>query len=101
MDAVRRLGGASARHTAVGPRPVASPRQPARMPTRLFGPDERSVLSAAVELYSQCLLSDAKALAYIESRAITRDTVERYRLGYCAGDALVDYLRWRRLPIGA
>jgi DNA primase len=58
-------------------------------------------LAAAVELYRNQLCASPEALAYLEGRGLRRATLERWRLGYAAGDTLLPYLRWRRLPIGA
>jgi DNA primase len=35
------------------------------------------------------------------SRGFPRAILEQFRAGFAAGDALVSYLRWRRLPLGA
>jgi DNA primase len=66
-----------------------------------WGSDERACLSAAVELYHNRLLTDARALAYVRGRGLGDRVIERCRLGYAAGDALAAYLRWRRLPVQA
>lgn len=73
--------------------------RPNRRPA--WGPGERACLAAAVELYQNRLLSDAVARAYLRGRGLGRDIIEDCRLGYAAGDELVDYLRWRRLSIHA
>ncbi len=65
------------------------------------GPDERACLAAAVELYHNALLGDARALAYVEGRGVDLGAARCFRLGYARGDELVSYLRWRRLPAGA
>jgi DNA primase len=97
VEALKRLGGATARRTSLQPQRVqVSRRGPS---TRLIGPDERTVLAAAVDLYSHCLRSDRSALAYVESRGLDPQMLERYRVGYCSGDGLLQYLRWRRLPL--
>jgi DNA primase len=64
-----------------------------------MSPHERAVLAAAIELYGHCLRSDPSALAYVLDRGLDSQTLERYDVGYCSGDALVHYLRWRRLPL--
>ncbi len=65
------------------------------------GAAERACLAAAVEVYARALLADRRALAYVLSRGLDRETVERCRLGYARGDALVPYLRKQRLPLAA
>ena len=97
IEAAKRLGGAAAIRTGLRPPPRNVSR--GSSPRRLIGPDERAVLSAAVDLYSHCLSSDPSALAYVQARGLDPQTLERYDLGYCSGDALVHYLRWRRLPL--
>ena len=83
------------------------PRQPRNCPGRGWfngrqaGPLERACLAAAVELYANRLASDLNAQRYLDSRGISRDTAGGCRLGYAAGDELVAYLRWRRLPVYA
>jgi DNA primase len=67
----------------------------------IVGESERACLAAAVELYQTCLLAQPPALDYVAGRGIDRATVEACRLGYVAGDELIRYLRWRRLPIQA
>src|SRR5437763_6708175 len=79
-------------------------KQPARRshpvrPLRSHDPEERAALAAAVELYSNRLLTEPEALAYVNARGLSRTTIETERVGYCAGDALVTYLAWRRLPL--
>ena len=66
-----------------------------------LGRAERACLAAAVEVYHNCLLVEPRGLAYVEARGIDRATVETSRIGYAAGDELVAYLRWRRLPVQA
>lgn len=73
--------------------------RPYRRPA--WGPGERACLTAAVELYQNRLLSDVAARAYLRGRGLGRDIIEDCRLGYAVGDELVDYLRWRRVPIQA
>ncbi|MBI4496640.1 MAG: toprim domain-containing protein [Chloroflexi bacterium] len=66
-----------------------------------WGPDERACLAAAVEIYHNRLLSDDRALAYVEARGLDLPTLERHRVGYASGDELAGYLRWRGLPLQA
>jgi DNA primase len=80
---------------APGPRPRA--RRPSRPPE----PAERECLAAAVELYANRLLTDPRAVAYVEGRGLDRATLERFRVGFAAGDELADLLRWRGLPAAA
>ena len=51
-------------------------------------------------MYNHRLLTDPQALAYVAQRGIDRVAVQNYRIGYAAGDELMPYLRWRRLPLG-
>ena len=51
-------------------------------------------------MYHHRLLTDPAALAYIAQRGLDRVAVQNYRIGYAAGDELMPYLRWRRLPLG-
>lgn len=99
-DAVTRLTGEPpgilrvSSHLKGGMTPSARRRPP-------LGPDERACLAAAVELYHNRLLADVTALTYLAGRGLSLDIVARCRLGYAAGDELVDYLRRHRLPIQA
>jgi DNA primase len=96
-EAVERLGGASAlprrlqRAAEARPAATACGRDA----------DELAVLRAAASLYHHRLRAEPRALAYLERRGIDRATIEQYRVGYAAGDALIPYLRWRGLPISA
>ncbi|MCC6174072.1 MAG: toprim domain-containing protein [Chloroflexi bacterium] len=99
LEAIRRL---------LGGRPcIAEPRRLVRPTARRhegrtpWAPEEWACLAAAVELYHNRLLSDSHALAYVERRGLRRETLERCRVGYAAGDELVSYLRWRGVPIQA
>jgi DNA primase len=96
-EALERLGGASTLPRRL-PR-VAEARPVATACER--DSDELAVLRAATSLYHHRLLADPRALAYLEGRGIDRVTIEQCRVGYAAGDALIPYLRWRGLPIGA
>jgi DNA primase len=101
LEAVRRLGGAASANRTVRPPPKPHLLRPAKARTTYMGPIEQAVFAAAVDLYSKCLRSDPGARAYIQSRGLNHEVVERYRVGYCSGDMLVDYLRRRRLPLQA
>jgi len=99
-DAVQVLTGGERITRIVGVRKVSRGR--AHPKGRMAcGPDERACLAAAVDLYHNRLLTDPTALAYIEGRGIDPSVIEHLRLGYVAGDELANYLRWRRLPVGA
>jgi DNA primase len=97
-EAVERLGGA-------GPCDLAArlPAPPARPASRGFADrdsEEIAALQAATAVYLHRLLADPQALAYVAQRGLDRVAVQSYRIGYAAGDELVPYLRWRRLPLG-
>lgn len=64
-----------------------------------WGVEEWACLAAAVELYHNRLLTDSRALAYVERRGLERETLQKCQVGYAAGDELAAYLRWRRIPI--
>jgi DNA primase len=64
-------------------------------------PEELAVLQAATSLYHSTLLAEPRALDYLAERGIDRDTICKWRLGYAAGDQLLAYLRWQRVPLGA
>jgi DNA primase len=82
--------------------PISSVRIRRRRPRSApWGPDEWACVAAAVELYHNRLVTDKRALAYIERRGLERETLKRFRVGYAAGDELAAYLRWRGVPIQA
>ena len=98
IEAVEHLNGA----TALAPIRVR-PRQISRRVATAAGerdPHELAVLQAAVTLYHHALLAEPQALAYLSGRGLDRASIENRRLGYAAGDQLLPYLRWQRLPIG-
>lgn len=98
--AVGLLGGtAIPRHTCA--QRVGPPAKPRSRQCGALGSEERACLAATVELYHNRLLAEPGALGYVVGRGIDRATVEGCRLGYAAGDELLAYLRWRRLPIQA
>jgi DNA primase len=114
LDFVQRIEGVGFREAArilaagrfaVSGRPAGSsspgPRPRARRPFRPPEPVERECLAAAVELYANRLLTEPRAVAYVEGRGLDRATLERYRVGFAAGDELADLLRWRGLPAAA
>jgi DNA primase len=90
------LPGPSVRRT----RPRRPPARDRRV-GRELGAEDHAVLDAAVELYANRFLAGEGALAYLVGRGFRRELLERERVGYAAGDELVRYLAWRRLPIGA
>jgi len=75
--------------------------KPRSRPAPVHGSAERACLAAAVDVYHNRLLADTRALGYVECRGIDRTTFEGCRLGFAAGDELVAYLRWLRLPVQA
>jgi DNA primase len=99
-EAATRLGADPPRFVARRSRPVP-PSRHLHPPAPALDADGQAVLDAAVELYANRLLIDDAALAYMLGRGFPRELIERERLGYAAGDELVRYLAWRRLPLGA
>lgn len=99
LEAVERIGGSEAKIQERSPVPCV--RRYPRRPSSSWGPDDWACLAAAVELYHNRLLSDSQALSYVEGRGLESGTVERYQVGYAAGDELAAYLRWRRIPTQA
>jgi DNA primase len=104
LEAAALLAGTMARaapgqvHGRPGLRRVhPAPDRPAIVP----GEDEYRVLAAATDLYANRLLTDDRALGYMAARGFPRELLERYRIGFAAGDDLIAYLRWRRLPLRA
>jgi DNA primase len=98
--AVELLAGTAVPRRIPQPRalPPAKPRSPRH---GVLGAEERACLAAAVEVYHNRLLAEPHALDYVVGRGIDRATIETCRVGYAAGDELLAYLRWRRLPIQA
>jgi DNA primase len=99
-EAVERLAGD--RLGQVAPRPSAPPAPPPLPSVAVEDrdPDELAALQAATSVYHHRLLTDPVAMAYIERRGLDRATVETCRIGYAAGDELLPFLRWHRLPLG-
>ncbi len=101
-EAATRLGGQPA---PTLPRP--SIRRPAQRhaslnwPARRLDAPQLAVLAAALDLYRNRLMNDSRALAYLASRGFERELVDRFHVGYAAGDELVPYLVWRDLPVAA
>ena len=99
-EAVDRLTGGR-----LGPVRPASRPAPALRPASK-GPEERTadelaVLQAATNFYHSNLLAEPRALDYLAQRGISLATARQYRLGYAAGDQLLAFLHWQRLPLGA
>ena len=89
----------------LGPVRPASRPAPALRPASK-GPEERTaeelaVLQAATNLYHSNLLAEPRALDYLAQRGISLATARECRLGYAAGDQLLAFLHWQRLPLGA
>ena len=90
---------------AAWPLPVGTPAPPeggrGGRPPRRLGPAERACLAEAVARYHQRLWREPAALAYVRGRGLERGTLERFRVGYAAGDDLLPGLRRRGLAAGA
>jgi DNA primase len=102
-DAVARLSGNAQVAGAAVHAAACRPRSARRTVSdrAQLGPLERACLAAAVELYANRLDRDVTCRRYLDSRGIQPATAQSCRLGYAAGDELVAYLRWRRLPVYA
>src|SRR5579864_3268357 len=74
-------------------------RKPERS-ARQHDPSAPAVLAAALELYQNRLLNDARALGYLSGRGFSRGVVDRAHIGFAPGGELVEYLIWRRLSVG-
>ncbi len=66
----------------------------------------RQATDAAAAFFHRVLLDadhGAQALEYLESRGVTRQTIERFQVGYspAGGDALIEHLRQKGFPIEA
>ena len=99
-EAVDRLTGG-----CLGPVRPASRAAPALRPASR-GPEERTaeelaVLQAATNFYHFNLLAEPRALDYLAQRGISLVTARECRLGYAAGNQLLAFLHWQRLPLGA
>jgi DNA primase len=97
-DAVDRLTGG--RHGLVRPIPHPAAPRPAAKKLEERTTEELAVLQAATSFYHANLLAEPTALEYLARRGISPDTAREYRLGYAAGDQLLSFLRWQRLPLG-
>ncbi len=97
-EAVERLSGGQGHLATSGCRPTRRTQRMSRNPPDL-GADERATLSAAIELYTNRLMTDSNALAYMAGRGFEPALLERERVGYAAGEELMPYLLWRGLPV--
>jgi len=95
-EAIERLGGAPRK---LAPQHAAAP-PPRTASFEGHDAEELATLQAATAVYHHRLLTDPPALAYLEQRGIDGSVVHSCRIGYAAGDELVPYLRWCRLPLG-
>jgi DNA primase len=64
---------------------VVAPKTAPKLPSPLaFDADDHRLLDDVVNYYHRCLLDEPEAMAYVvEKRGLSRDVVERYRLGFC------------------
>jgi len=99
-EAVDRLTGGRPAPVCSRPRPAPAPRPAAREPEERTA-EELAVLQAATSFYHSNLLAEPLALDYLAQRGISLATVRECRLGYAAGDQLLSFLHWQRLPLGA
>ena len=99
-EAVDRLTGGRA--VPVRPVPPSAPAlRPAPRVLEERTAEELAVLQAATNFYHSNLLAEPRALDYLAQRGISLATARQYRLGYAAGDQLLAFLHWQRLPLGA
>jgi DNA primase len=99
-EAVDRLTGASQGPVRPPSRPAPAPRPASRGPEERTA-EELAVLQAATNFYHFNLLAEPRALDYLAQRGISLATARECRLGYAAGDQLLAFLHWQRLPLGA
>jgi len=99
-EAVDHLNGGRA--VPVRPVPRSAPALPPA-PRVLEGrsAEELAVLQATTSFYHSNLLAEPRALDYLAQRGISPATARQYRLGFAAGDQLLAFLHWQRLPLGA
>jgi DNA primase catalytic core len=89
-EAASRLGG------ALAPGPVALTRRRLKTPRHCaVRRIDTDVLAAAVELYSNRLMTEPCALDYMACRGFGRELLEQERIGFAVGGELVPYLAWR------
>lgn len=97
-EAVERLEGDK---PAPATRARTQPARPARRPRCGVGPPDEEAyraLSAAVEYYRNSLLLEPSALGYATERGVSKETLDRLHVGYCAGTGLLRYLSWLHIP---
>jgi DNA primase len=99
-EAVDRLSGGHHGPVRTTPRPPPAPHQGSKAPNGRTA-DEFAVLQAATNFYHSNLLAEPRALDYLAQRGISVATARQYRLGYAAGNQLLPFLHWQRLPLGA
>lgn len=102
LEAVDRLGGdpsTQARHPIKCTHRAPAPPEP--RPLGPQSPEEAACLAAAVEFYRNALHSEPGALGYATERGVSRETLDRLRIGYCSGGGLLGYLGWLGLPLEA
>ena len=99
-EAVDRLTGGRQGPVRPVPRPAPAPRPASKGPEERTA-EELAVLQAATNFYHFNLLAEPRALDYLAQRGISLATAREYRLGYAAGDQLLAFLHWQRLPLGA
>jgi len=99
-EAVDRLTGGHQGPARPTPRPAPAPRPASREPEERTA-EELAVLQAATSFYHANLLAEPLALDYLAQRGISLATARECRLGYAAGDRLLAFLHWQRLPLGA
>jgi DNA primase len=93
------------RLSASGHRPALVPTQrtPARTAGRRWeqlstGSVEARVLDLSLQLYEQALWIDTRAQAYLRCRAVSEELARAQRLGYAAGQSLVEWLKDKTEP---
>ena len=99
-EAVDRLTGGRLGPVRPAPRPAPALRPASKGPEERTA-EELAVLQAATNFYHSNLLAEPRALDYLAQRGISLATAREYRLGYAAGDQLLAFLHWQRLPLGA
>ena len=99
-EAVDRLSSGRPAPVRPRPRPVPSAR-PASRDLEGRTAEELAVLQAATNFYHANLLAEPLAIDYLAQRGISLATARQCRLGYAAGDQLLAFLHWQRLPLGA
>src|SRR5579884_278353 len=98
-EAIDRLGA----QTLVAPRPPTLRERPAGAPwpgrpSPMLGRRLLRALRVAVDVYHATLLEHSAALAYLTRRGIDAATIDRLKLGFCAGDRLLGALQVAGVP---